>query len=384
MKKLLLLSLLTSASISPFTSNAQTTITESNFPRSGTFTHLYASSATNIVLPSIGSGEEWNYSNLSEEASLIFDYTDATGDTVFTNANNSRVWNYIFQGMTYSADHIDGIDANAWTSEGRRIYGEGYSITSVTGGANDSLIFLDHDDVFAAPHLNLVFPASFGNSWNSVYERELPFLLTVEGSGVVNNPGTFTEFRTTELEVVGDGTLIIPLSNGGAAPARDVILVKETLTEIDSVFLNGEPAPPTLMAAFGLTQGETTVITTYSFYTPDFGSALLVVSEGATMNFARYSKDVDNLSLNETMVSTAAYPNPVSGGSIFNIDFNSDLGKAEIKIVSMNGQVVYEGEEVSINSSLQFRIPESIEKGMYYIQINSNTSIINPVLIQIQ
>lgn len=384
MKKLLLFSLFTSASISSFTVTGQTTITESNFPRSGTFTHLYARDLTDVILPTLGSGETWNYSSLSEEVLLTFDYTDATGDAVFTNADNSRVWNYVFEGMTYSADHIDGIDANAWTSEGRRIYGEGYSITPITGGANDSLIFLDHDDVFSAPHRNLEFPASFGNSWNSIYERETPFLLTVEGAGLVNTPGVFREYRTSDFEIVGDGSLIIPLSSGGSAPARDVILIKEIFTQIDSVFLNGEPAPPTLMAAFGLTQGETTVMTTYSFYTPDFGSALLVVGEGSVSNFARYSKDVDNLGLKETMFSTAAYPNPVSGGSMFNINFNSDLGKAEIKIVSMSGQVVYEGAEISINSSLQFRIPESIEKGMYYIQINSNSSIINPVLIQIQ
>lgn len=387
MNKTLQLGILAMASLVALSTEAQTTMTDNNYPRQGTFSHSTAIDESGVTIPTVGSSQSWDYSGLSEETSVTHDHLDATGDPVFTGANNSSVWYYTFQGMQYSANHYEGLDANAWTDEGRKIFGAGYSITATTGGADDSLVFLDYDDVYATPHVKLEFPASFGNAWTSAHERNSPYRLTVVGSGVVDVPGVVREFRTIESEVVGDGSLIIPLSTGGAAPARDVILVKEIITEIDSIFLDGVPAPPSLLAVFGLTQGDITVTTSYSFYTPDLTSELLYVLEpvGSLLtNRAQYSKDADNLGINEIVFSTAAYPNPVAGGSEFSIEFEGSLGDTYVQIVSMNGQVVFEGNVPCNNSHLQLTIPESIQEGMYYITIESTTTLVKPILIQVK
>ncbi|SFT87849.1 Por secretion system C-terminal sorting domain-containing protein [Lishizhenia tianjinensis] len=371
MKTTLLFSNAVIFAMSSLTLTAQTTITEANYQRTGTFSHTFGRDQSAVVLPATGSNQSWDYTSLAEETSVTHDHTAVSGDPVFTNANNSSVWYYTFQGMSYSANHYEGLNASAWTVEGRKIFGEGYSITAVTGGADDSLVFLDYDDLYTSPHVQLEFPASFGNTWSSNYERSTPYRLTVVGSGVVNAPGEVREFRSVSSEVVGDGTLFIPLSTGGPAPARDVILVKEIITEIDSVFLNGSPAPTTLLSAFGLVQGTVTVTTSYSFYTPDLSSKLLYILEpvgSLSINRAEYSKDADNLSIDafSNQMELQVFPNPSNG--VFTLDLGERYYNGEVKIFDVSGKMVYHS---SFECTQEFQVQFAGIPGVYLLEVST-------------
>ena len=359
---------------------AQTTMTSSNYPRQGTFAHTYSRDVSGVTLPSRGASQTWDYSGLSEESTATHNHMNATGDSVFTNVNT-------FQGMIYEADHFEGLSTTAWTLEGRRIYGEHFPLQAMTGDPLDSLIFLDHDDVFATPLDQLQFPASFSDAWTNSYMTHTPFELTVNAYMVVNAPGDAVEYKTCEYEVVGDGQLVIPMISGAPAPAREVILVRKIETTVDSTFLYGAPAPPPLMTAFGLVQGDITIDTTYNFYTPNLTSELLTVGPPnglSATNWANYSIDAIPLGLEENISSSVAYPNPVESGNTFNIEFESGYGASFVKITSMIGQVVYEEETSFSGKLLQIEIPASIGAGRYILQVGSDKKRVKPILIQVK
>lgn len=386
MKKPLPSLLLAAFTLMGGSSYAQTTMTYANFQRMGTFDHSLHRDESNVALPSLGSGQSWDYSGLTAESSLTHPHTAVSGDATFTTSNNYSPYTGSFQGMVYHSDHFESIDANSWTKDGRRIEEVGFSLLTMTGGANDSLSFPAYDDVFTLTQLQ--FPAAYGNSWSSVYETRIQYVLTVGAYGLDHVPGEKVGYFTSEYEVVGDGSLVIPLNSGGPAPALDVILVRNVETWIDSTFLAGSPAPTPLMNAFGLVQGDVGSDTTYLFYTPNLTSEVLTVgipNALHTTNWAQYSGDAQFVGVKDQseQMSLNGYPNPVLRGGDLHLNFEKPV-VGTVNLVSMTGQLVHTQALSGGTNNVSVAIPESLRTGLYCVQVITDDAAIKPQLIEIQ
>lgn len=147
------------------------------------------------------------------------------------------------------------------------------------------------------------------------------------------------------------------------------------------MFLGGQPAPPALMSAFKLEQGESVSIEQYVFYAPGYGFSIAAYDltekyisyqslSGPTSNVE--SANIENLSV---------YPNPVKSGASLNIS-NSAKNISNLVLVDISGKVVLEN---SISGNSNLNIPNTITAGAYLLNsYDTNGKIIstNKIIIE--
>ena len=78
----------------------------------------------------------------------------------------------------------------------------------------------------------------------------------------------------------------------------------------------------------------------------------------------------------ETLTDLHVYPNPSKG--MFTIELGTDISKAQVTILDINGRVIYENE--IINPTTQIDL-SSVEKGVYFLQLTANGNRANKKLI---
>lgn len=94
-----------------FTGFSQVTITQSDFPRLGSFIDTFVNaSASSIVAPTHGTGQAWDYSGATGTTGTLT-FMDASGDPNFSNALNYRERNLIFQAFPIESNEYESIDA---------------------------------------------------------------------------------------------------------------------------------------------------------------------------------------------------------------------------------------------------------------------------------
>jgi hypothetical protein len=204
--------------------------------------------------------------------------------------------------------------------------------------------------------------------------------LTVAAFGLNETPDVFYNYVTQTRSVVGSGKLTIPNQNGGVMTI-DALIVKGESTVIDSVFLGGQPAPPQLMAAFGLTQGAVATNVTYEFYSPGYGQ--YVASYDMESGYVAYS-EVSNLTssvASNVLNLLSVYPNPIKSGSVLNIS-NSKFNLSNLVLVDQTGKIILE-KEISGNSNIN--ISNTVSAGVYLLNsYDANGTIIstNKIIIE--
>lgn len=353
---------------------AQVTIDQSNFPATAGYTDAFSLGGTaGVVAPSVGASQTWDYSALVETGQVNIVRIDATSDPIFVDALNHLESNRSIQGLLIPSHVYTAVDANGYYEYGRSFSDTTYSITPVSGGVNDSLNFPDGNHVFQFDNGRpeyLGFPATYQSSWTGTRIEPMNFNLTVAAFGLNNTPAQQVRRVTDTREVVGYGTLVIPLPNGDPSAPMEVLLIESTVSSIDSFFLAGSPMPEPLMSAFGLTQGATASSSAFLFFMPDFHSPLLRFGMdgqsiasigyrpvGATVPTGISSVELENVSI---------YPNPVAAGTSLTINLG-EAGKAvsAIELIDVTGRLVVYQNLQSTNASLD--IPASLVSGVYSV-----------------
>lgn len=355
---------------------AQITITQSTFPRpAGFMDSLVVPVQTSDVLPTEGIGQVWDYSYWVSDYNLVYTQIDATLDPVFTEALNEESNDLIFAGMLITSDRYEAVDSNGWYIYGRHIDSVTYPLGSISGGANDSLYFLDHNDIYSGRVDNIPFPLTYQTQRSQSRQERIPFKVTIAAFGLNKTPGFRRRIIDRELEVVGSGTLMMPTSGGSPSAPFDVLLVKINRTLTDSFFLAGSPAPPTLLAALGLTQGSVFQDSAYNFYVPNYGANILgMLDDGGTgINLYYRPKAIDAvLAITDIQVTrpSICFPNPVQQQQTLTIQTNKNIGSANLTIVDVNGGVVFqEALDTVQDNQYQWSLPANLGQGIYFYQL---------------
>lgn len=352
---------------------AQVTIDQSNFPRQAAFTDSYSSVETaGLTVPTEGTDQTWDYSGIVNASSFTETWFDASGDTDYPTALHYSNANLTFQAFGIRGRDYDAVDEDGWYMQGRLLFDTTHSITPISGGADDVLNFPGQVQAYEGRADIIAFPSSYGTSWESSYTEYTQFNLTVAGFGLNNVPGQQKRITSQTRTVVGEGTLIQPDAQGNPSGPIDALLIKvENRTLVDSFFLGGQLAPPTLLAAFGLTQGEVTELPDrYLFFVPGYGNVTVVVNLDANDDIQSvfYRPDVADLA---TSISDAqgsdvirAFPNPVEAGNALHFGLLAD-GNTLIELVDVTGRTVLSASVTGSSTIGRLDIPSSLTSGIY-------------------
>ncbi len=340
---------------------SQVVINKVDFPLESSYeTSSLLEYRSNLQPPTIGENQTWDLSDLNITHVINQEFLDASGDEFYTNATNYREAIYPLNDLVIESKDFYLADDQGYSRIGRRITEVVFPIAQITGGANDKLKINGGNIPFESRLDYVKFPLEYEKTWTEGFDRVTNFELTVESYGLNETPGVFISYISETRTVIGSGKLTIPNQDGGIMTI-DALLIEVTNTEIDSVFLGGQPAPPQLMSAFNLTQGELTNDVFYVSY-----SALSSITTSVET---------------DVMNSLSVYPNPVKSGSMLNIS-NSKLDLTNVVLVDQAGKVVLENQ---MNGKSNLSIPNSVSTGTYLLNsydVNGTIISTNKIIIE--
>ncbi|MFK7906488.1 MAG: hypothetical protein AB8B69_15260, partial [Chitinophagales bacterium] len=276
----ILLTLLMCMSVLPL--QAQVTIDQNNFSaKAGFIDNYHRIATTGSIIPEGGANMVWDYSGIAHETAttVLREHYDATDDPDFPNALHYIESTLDFNAFPVPMKSYRQADESGYYQMGYEIIESNFSITTISGGADDVLRFPGEKGIFDEPNNFLIFPLTYQSQWSTSSESRANFELTVAAFGLSQTPGFSEEVLTQNGEVIGYGQIIIPMEDGSPSSPVEVLLVKKYTSRVTNYFLGGAPAPDALLSAFGLVQGgEVISEPTYAFRRPGFSESVLTVS----------------------------------------------------------------------------------------------------------
>jgi len=369
-------------------------ITFNSFARPAAFVDtLYRALPSSISVAAQGSAQTWDYSNLSMTggATTIVHYDAADSVTNYPGSYQYSDGDLESPtGQSFPASEFVSLSSNGYHVCGYYVSSYNESLTAVTGGATDVLDIPFQRLVFTDTMFYLKFPVTSQSSWSGKYYRNVQFNLTVAAAGLSATPGFF-QFKVEQTRtVVGSGQIIIPDENGNALAPVDVLMIEVDEVQTDSVFIAGAPAPPSLMAAFGLTQGASVSNNFVVFYPLNNGAnpvaSYTLDASGNPISF-EYRPDEarrsSNIGLAEMKLSnTDIYPNPLRQGENLHIDLEGDATVEALKVYNVQGQQV--GEFKTDGSARHLEINLNLRKGVYLVSlVNASGSEVSRTKVQV-
>jgi hypothetical protein len=344
------------------------------------------------VLPTWGNNQIWDYSTLRDSLPTINKYYNApalgfgTPPPAFADATHA--FNYVntFQVFSYAARAYLKMDATGYYQLGYATNGSRFSITTLTGGATDSILFPAAVTRLTTPWIIYKFPMTANTVWKSNFKDTAAFQLSVAAFGLNKAPGMRVSKTVESDSIVGWGTLKQRNPATGGVLNFAVLLRQRKVTVVDSFYLNGAPAPDLLLSAFGLTQGNTVISPAeYDFLAMGFNEPLMYFSTTATGAIQNITRAVSpNLGLvaptQETKdfnVVTKVYPNPATEAISFEFQ-KTNAAHWNIMLYDMAGKILsihpVTGSEGIVNQRVEFNT--ALPNGTYFYNLLDETALI--------
>ncbi|MFM2267758.1 MAG: hypothetical protein RL757_1199, partial [Bacteroidota bacterium] len=335
---------------------AQITINRANFAISGSRDSAAVKRLTQAgaTLPTIGNNQTWDYSAQKDSFPNVSRYyyepvaSFGAVPPLFSDA--TYAFNYLttFQFFAYPSRAYEKLDATGYAQLGYITQGGKFSLTQISGGATDSIYFSAGAQRYANPWISYKFPMTANSVWKSNYKDTSNFQLSIAAFGLNRTPGfRVAKYNYTD-SIVGWGTLKLRNPSGGAPLNFAVLLQQSSGTQVDSFYLGGAPAPATLLAAFGLTQGQISVgAGSYQFLGVGFNAAFLSVFPSNTGGVGSLVRAVipsvgltlDNKEIKDNTIVATLYPNPTTSG--INLEFQkSNAADWNVMIYNEAGQII--------------------------------------------
>ncbi len=361
---------------------AQITIEKSNFEREASFSDEYRlPTVTGTYDLYSGPDTSWDFSGVdqdnAEDKSL--EHFDATSDPVFTDALNKYNGYSSFYGYLIPSTFYEAIDDNGWYLTGMTSRDTAYSISDITGGANDSLGFSAMEQIYDGRLNYIKFPMTYESFWNEERTEYMDLWLNFAAVGLNHAKGNRKRAVSQTREIIGYGKIRIPDDLNMPSDLFDVLLMDVQITYVDSFFLNGAPASETLLGGLGVSQGMKTTLHSYIYYTAGFASPVLSISlnennEAIGWTYRYRAPEFAAVSdMDANLVQSS--PNPVKAGAEITIS-SLNAGDLEgISILDIQGKSVYNYTTLpSSNSDFNLLIPGSLDAGIYFISITGKNN----------
>jgi hypothetical protein len=300
------------------------TITAAQFTATAASVDRFQPAAiTGVIAPTKGANQTWDYRSLAPTSSVVVNtYASAGATPPFSGSVRSYPLALTQGTFSISATAYEGFDAVGFSQLGAVVPAQTFPLVTVTGFPNDALVVPAQTTPVNTLRLPLPLTSTTRVSrFNRVGNNSL---LTVTLLGYNQAPLRFVQRITTVDSVAGWGTVRIPVagSAAGSAPIQ-VLLMQRRVIEQDSFYLNGQPAPASVLTGLGQTQGGFTYSFAHYFYrqnaAQDVLSFMYTNSTFSTLAGARYSAETA-IPLNAKAArevaagGLTAWPNPAVSG----------------------------------------------------------------------
>lgn len=299
-------------------------------------------------IPTIPDGQwhSWDLSNVLLAGYKYYaEFSTASGFTNATHSNKAYV--EVAPSVKYETNLMFAIKNDGIKTYGERLTRQAFPLVAQTGDPGDSLVILPQDVTYSEPQVQMPFPCSMDTAWSSISKSTTNLSVTIASLFLNNAPAERRSINTSSSEVIGWGILNIRRLDNKPSGSKPVLLVKTTINIVDSLYINGAPAPASLLALAGLQQGQTTTVYQKSFYRQyemlpmcniTYTNATFTTIKDVNMHAQRlpYPDDVADVELS---IVAEVYPNPSSGE--FTIKVGDIAGKnVSYSITDMAGRMV--------------------------------------------
>ncbi len=322
----------------------------------------------------------WDLSSATYAPGTFITTDVATTSTTFPSATYKRTISYTLNGtLGYGAELYWSKDNSGFYEYGEKIARQAYSLASVTGSNMDSLVFPAQDVIYSAPGKDRMYPMTNGTHWSSSYDAVTHLNLTVTMASMNNTPGERRTHKETRDTVKGWGQMRITDGNGMTSGYMNVLAVQHREYVRDSFYLGGAPASPTLLSAFGVTQGQVTTRFQNLFIRDGEMTALLdltfsdstftAVTDGQVSR-TRLAAGTNSVSAVQPRFEYNAYPNPVTNGTL-HISGLSQNHTWTYSMTALNGQTLKTGTLTAGKAELNL---SELTPGVYTLTVFKNGS----------
>jgi Secretion system C-terminal sorting domain len=377
MKKSATLLLISCYSLLAF-SQSPFTITASNFPVFGLQKYSGPHTFNGATLSTSANGV-WDLSAYSGSGIQQTNYLIETLD-VFTQAGVDVYLSDVkalTPALGYEMDSELDFNTDGVFDKGFYVGAQAYSLAAFTGNNNDSLTFPLQGALVSSARQIMQFPATHTTAWSSQSRRVVDFNLTVGAAGLNKTPckHVFTIFRTDTI--AGWGTLRV-YANGAPSVPYGVLVNRSVQFAVDSFFVGGPPAPPALLNAFGITQGQKTdIINRLTAYREGHSMPLAVVffeNSNFTTPTVIYT-DSENLTTTAThspenlQYTTLLYPNPSADG-VVHLQIAGDAPTIRTcEIIDLEGRVLQRSHADLQGNAIHLAVDNHIANGAYFLRV---------------
>jgi hypothetical protein len=366
----------------PEPGKAQITLTQASYSNVTLGVDSFRSVTAFTAVPS--NNALWDLAGATYGSSITtFTRTAVSGNSTYPSATYSVPTSYKFNTLlAYNATDMNGIVSAGQQSYGQVLARQAISLTPLTTGANDSLVFNQQNIVYSSPKKIISFPASAGSTWNSSYVWDLSFSLTVASASLNKVPGIKRGYVTYTDSVVGWGKMRVKNALGQNTGWLDVLAIKVTYQQKDSFFLNAAPAPASLLATFGLTQGQVSNQYSIVYNRAQQPGTLLSI----TYTDGTFSTPVSStVHARDLPAATAVayipfndrvkiYPNPVTNGT-FSIQIDGANSKPySYELTSALGQVISGGTLNLSKGKATIHLDQPA--GTYFLQLAEEGAVV--------
>ena len=352
-------------------------------------------SAALSALPSLGTpatNATWDLSGVAVQNTFVT-YAYRAKTAGFSTATYSDSTTYILTSSSvasYKAWRNIQQGPGAVTIQGEEILTrQAKSIGSITGVAVDSIVFPTQVLSYNASPLRILkFPSTIGTVWVDSAIRNLSFTLSVSAAGMNNVPGEQRERRLSVDSVVGWGSMVVPIVGKTKTTVMKVLQVHQYDISVDSFFLNGVAASPTVLAAMGATQGQSKTVARTYFYRANATRPLIELvhstpsHSSSASTFYIHAVDLEE-ALGVAGITRAedalVYPNPVTVGASIHLELPGVTSlNWRYAITNTVGQIVAQGspEMKGASGTATIAMPDRIAAGIYYLNLSKGSKIV--------
>jgi hypothetical protein len=375
-RKLTLFSMATFISLKSFAQDP-ITLTSDNFPILNSYNTI---SGVNINNLPFGEGPlTWDFGTTVMPFESFLAYPVAT-DPFFTGSCDT------YRGATRTA--LSAVyDVDMYWTKNNEFFGENAwhihptesSLLPFTGVATDKVVIPEYRQIFDVSREILRFPVTMGSTNSSDSRRITNFILTLGAYGINDTPGQLVTHVIRHDTIVTYGKMSVYTPNGPSA-FYDVLAMKSWQYEIDSFYLGGAPAPPALLSAFGLSQGQNDVGDRYNriYFYRAHNSAPFMLINFFDSPFEYYQNIFihgDNLSMASTEelennYNVFIYPNPTSDNKTNFEFYGKSVSTVNYTVHDLTGKLVNEVSNLSVsNNKLTVEFGSDVENGTYIVKI---------------
>lgn len=259
-----------------------------------------------------------------------------------------------------------------------------YPIGQFTQNVLDTFYLLNQEYEYVTPRTIMKFPCTMNSAWGSGYSVDFNTELTITNFGLNRAPFVRNTLVAQYDSVIGWGQMRVPMADGKKSILYPTLVISRSSIVRHLYTLNGQPAPPTLLAAFGLSQNDSSASTSSLLFWRGGTQRPLVhaMFDGYSLDLTKYigtSVDTKNLeedaasSVSDEFRTTASVsPNPVTGNAI-TLTLNNDFSGGQMDLYNSFGERVTLPTFYVVGTQTLILNTDELNSGTYTIRLHDKS-----------